>query len=78
MLLVSESGASRKNMTKREQPSFWTFDPGVKGIIVTIHMPKNNFLRCIELRRSISAQRTFPSSYPSAFSRKESGQFGCR
>jgi hypothetical protein len=37
MLLVSESGASRKD--KRGKTSFSTFDLGVKEIILTIHMP---------------------------------------
>jgi hypothetical protein len=76
MLLVSESGASRKNKTKGGKTSFWTFDLGVKGIILTIHMPKNIYLGCIEFRKS--AQRTFPSTYPSAFNPKECGRFGCR
>jgi hypothetical protein len=31
--------------------SFWTFDLGVKGIILTIHMPENIFLGCIEFRK---------------------------
>jgi hypothetical protein len=44
MLLLSESGVSRKKKTKGGKTSFWTLDSGVKGIILTIHMPKNIFL----------------------------------
>jgi hypothetical protein len=50
----------------------------VKGIILTVHMPKNICLGCIEFRKRTSAQRTFPSSYPSAFDPKDCGRFGCR
>jgi hypothetical protein len=49
MLLVSESGASRKKRTKGGKTSFWTFNLGVKGIILP--MPKNIFLQCIEFRK---------------------------
>jgi hypothetical protein len=38
---------------------------------------ENIFLGCIEFRKRVSAQRTFPSSYPSAFNPKECGRFGC-
>jgi hypothetical protein len=41
MLLVPESGGKQKIRQKGEKTSFWTFDLGVKGIILTIHMPKN-------------------------------------
>jgi hypothetical protein len=58
---------AEKNKTKGELPSFWIFDLGVKGINLTIHMPKTIFLGCIKFRRSVSADRTIPSSYPSAF-----------
>jgi hypothetical protein len=51
MLHVSESGASRKSNTQGVKPSFLTFDLGVKEITVTIHMPKNIFLGCIEFRK---------------------------
>jgi hypothetical protein len=44
MLLVSESGSSRKEYDKRGKTSFWTFDLGVKGISLTIYMPRNIFL----------------------------------
>jgi hypothetical protein len=44
MLLVSESGASRKIKTNGERTSFWTFDLGVKGIVLTIHMASKKFL----------------------------------
>jgi hypothetical protein len=47
-LLVSESGASRKNKTKGGKTSFWAFDLRVEGIILTINMPRHNFLGCIE------------------------------
>jgi hypothetical protein len=75
MLLVSESGQKKKK--KRGKTTFWTFDLGLKGIILAIHMPKTS-LGCIEVPKSTSAQRTFPSSYPSAFNPKECGRFGCR
>jgi hypothetical protein len=52
-------GRAEKNKTKGGKTSFWTFDQGVKGIILTIHMPKNVFLGCIQFRKSISAQRNF-------------------
>jgi hypothetical protein len=78
MLLVSESGASRKDKTKGGRASFWTFDLGVKEIILTTHMPKNIFLGWIDFRKSISAQRTFPSTCLGAFNPKEWGRFGCR
>jgi hypothetical protein len=69
VLLVSESVAS-KQISQRGNTSLWTFDLGAKGIIFTIHMPKNVFLGCIELRKSTSAQLTFPSSYSSEFNPK--------
>jgi hypothetical protein len=39
-LLVSESGASRKNKTKGGNCSLCAFDLGVKGVVLTLHMPK--------------------------------------
>jgi hypothetical protein len=41
MLLVSESGASIKYKTIGGQTSRWIFD--LKGIILTVRMPKNIF-----------------------------------
>jgi fructose-1,6-bisphosphatase len=42
------------------------------------HAQKKIVLGCIEFRKSISAQRNFPSSYRSAFNPKECERFGCR
>jgi hypothetical protein len=76
MLLVSESGESKKIRQNGEKPSFWTFDLGVEGVILTVHIPKNIVLGCIKFQKR--AQRTFPSSCPSAFNPKECVRFGCR
>jgi hypothetical protein len=78
--LYLNRGQAEKSETKGGKTSFLIFDLGVQGIILTIHiltMPKSIFLGCIEFRKRISAQRTFPSSYPSAFNPKECGLFGC-
>jgi hypothetical protein len=77
MLLVSEAGARRKKQDKRGKTSCWTFDVGVRGIIWTINMPGSIFLGCIEFRKSSSARRPYPLSYPSAFNPRECGRFGC-
>jgi hypothetical protein len=63
-LLVSESGASRQKNTRREQISFWTFGLGVKGIILTIHMPKNIFLGGIEFRKCRKCSTNFSIELP--------------
>jgi hypothetical protein len=39
---------------KRGKTSFWNFDVGVKGIILTVHMPKNIFLGCVEFRKKVA------------------------
>jgi hypothetical protein len=54
MLVVSESGSRRKNKTQGGKPSFWAFDLGVKGISLTIHMPRSIFLGCIECSANFS------------------------
>jgi hypothetical protein len=44
MLVVSESGASRKKQDKMGKTSSWTFDIGVGGVNLTYPYPKTFFL----------------------------------
>jgi hypothetical protein len=56
MLLVSESGASRKTQDKRGKIFFGTFDLGVKGIMLTIHKPRNSsFLDASSFEKVLNA-----------------------
>jgi hypothetical protein len=75
MLLVSELGASRKG--NRGKLFILDLRYRGEGDHDYTDAPKI-FLECVEFRKRISAQRTPPSSFPSAFNPKECGQFGCR
>jgi hypothetical protein len=68
MLLVSESGVSRKKCRQKGRKLHLDLDLGVRGIILTVHIPKtkNIFLGCIGFESVSSAQRRFPWRYPSA------------
>jgi hypothetical protein len=66
MLLVSESGPAEKIRQKEEKLHFVLFFRGEGDHFDYTHAQKLLTLGCIEFRKS-SAQRTFPSIYPSAF-----------